>query len=136
MQARQQNFDSYVNKPMKASASVLQMEKFRGIQTERSESGDREGQLPKLNRYNVRALEAISHRDLDRPAEQQSKAYSMMSERKSVSSSVQKNLNALLDNFAAQRDKDQPSPPRFKSIDGAARKIAAINFLKRPTGGQ
>ena len=52
------NLQSFVNQPLRASASVLQMEKF-GVNSDKgSDDGriDKDGNFPKLNRYNIRTL--------------------------------------------------------------------------------
>ena len=54
------NLQSYINKPLRASASVLQMEKYgneKGSDENKSNDGEEKaGNFPKLNRYNIRTL--------------------------------------------------------------------------------
>jgi len=53
------NFENYQNKPLKAQASVLQIERADNEFADGSGSIERKNnQLPKLNRYNVRALDS------------------------------------------------------------------------------
>ena len=52
---KNRGFESYINKPLKATSGAVEMEKFPGG-SERQSSADAD-KLPKLNRYNVRALD-------------------------------------------------------------------------------
>jgi hypothetical protein len=52
-------FESNPNKPLKASVSVFEMEKIvLPRENERSGSNQKNSMLPKLNRYNMQALDS------------------------------------------------------------------------------
>ena len=50
------NLQSYINKPLRASASVLQMEKYGNDENKSNDGEEKAGNFPKLNRYNIRTL--------------------------------------------------------------------------------
>ena len=58
--------ESYINKPLKATSGTVDMEKFAGereIDVLRQGSADAD-KLPKLNRFNVRALDSNSQTEM------------------------------------------------------------------------
>ena len=56
---KRHTFENYINKPLKASASLFEFEKIvPPRENERSGSNQKNSMLPKLNRYNMQALDS------------------------------------------------------------------------------